>query len=536
MNQHNLVESLYSNIVKNEYSRFLINGTWGVGKTHICKLLEEKDCKVIHVSFFGKNSIESVTESIKLSFLSYKVLGKDKGFFGSLKKGFDFTQGIIGKNIDVLSLINLKDINNEYIVFFDDLERKSNCIEIIDALGIIEELAINSNVIVAVNLEKLNPQDMAVFSEFKEKIIEKQYKLNVASEEMISSILKNLKNIDDEFRKQIVGYHTIYCKGNLRLFIRSVKLINEISNIVDDKIVDLDIIKLCFGVVCKEVQNDEFDIIRYLENYNAHIFKTDIEKLYLNGEINEDFNLKYKNYLTNKGYDVNSLINNMKYSRLETSKSLSDKALFLKSEINNTNNSNFDNINILWKATILLMFINSKYNYGFNNKIIYDNSIITMEDIFKREIFEEIEEFCWCELIVDNNYVYDVMHKDLINIINNFAEPYVDLITNKYNELYDKYRKSYFENNMEWKNFYLCEELINKYGFDSEIAEIIFNYFYKYINSNDYIVLLYLLVDNIKNLDINWKSKAKQSLIDSMPTQVDSLTNEKANIIINMLL
>ena len=123
---------------KENYS-LLISGSWGVGKTYLWKEIENelnyiknpnKQVKnIVYVSLFGKEHYKEVLEEITLK--AYKH-----------NKFLYFIRNITFWNLSVgtfLQLFITKNFEN-IIVCLDDLERKSDKLDMKDILGLINQL------------------------------------------------------------------------------------------------------------------------------------------------------------------------------------------------------------------------------------------------------------------------------------------------------------------------------------------------------------------------------------------------------------
>ena len=169
------------------YKKIFINGVWGIGN-------------IVYVSLFGKNSFESIVNSLSKEFMK-----KLKVFESTKKKITKFIKKFQGslsyKGISINSpIINNKSLLEEYskllkkkelIIIIDDLERKSVNIPIEDIMGLIEEFSLIERVKIAIigDETNINDDEKEKWKKFKEKLIEKEYKIDTFSEESIESIV-----------------------------------------------------------------------------------------------------------------------------------------------------------------------------------------------------------------------------------------------------------------------------------------------------------------------------------------------------------
>ena len=133
---------------KNETRALFINGRWGVGKTHFIKKfiegLEKGEESCIYLSLNGlKNSNELVTSVIKKGLFG-KRENLEKISTGGIKTLGKALPNSISKFIVGLELQDFFEIKPGTILFFDDLERKSDEFAIKDLLGTINSFFIES--------------------------------------------------------------------------------------------------------------------------------------------------------------------------------------------------------------------------------------------------------------------------------------------------------------------------------------------------------------------------------------------------------
>ena len=161
-----------------------LTGEWGIGKTHFWQNFYEvkrqdfKHKKYAYVSLFGIETLEALKYEIAIK--SHGTTQKTDLLSGV--KGF-FTKGIdnlkipdlesngfalsVSKNI-ISSIIGgmIKDT----VICIDDLERKSDKLDIKDAMGLINQLKLENNcqIIVILHSEKADDK----FKEYKEKVFD----------------------------------------------------------------------------------------------------------------------------------------------------------------------------------------------------------------------------------------------------------------------------------------------------------------------------------------------------------------------------
>lgn len=187
----NLIEIIEQYLtIETNYS-VVINGGYGIGKTYFFKNSlapkikevsiprdEQKKYLPIHISLFGINSVEEVQTQIFLAL--YPIL-KNRGIKLAAGIGKSIIRGIaqFNKLGDIDKYIADIDVNtndwinyDELVLCFDDLDRKSDNLNIKDILGFVNTLVENhgAKIIIIAN-EKTLQNDEDYTSELKEKVI-----------------------------------------------------------------------------------------------------------------------------------------------------------------------------------------------------------------------------------------------------------------------------------------------------------------------------------------------------------------------------
>lgn len=203
---------------KNEEVVISISGEWGVGKTFFWKNLiskkyqtEFKKKKIAYISLFGIDSLSDIRTSIllqasptknKISFINKKVFTPFKNLKSSLK--IDDISMSFGLNSlsSILTLLTSGDFK-DVIVCIDDFERMSSKIDFKDILGLISELKEQKEckVILILNEQELSKLSniekksySEVFSLYREKIIDYNFKFEPTTEESVLSATQRVKS------------------------------------------------------------------------------------------------------------------------------------------------------------------------------------------------------------------------------------------------------------------------------------------------------------------------------------------------------
>lgn len=208
----------------------VIKGKWGVGKTflwdqYIKSRIDNKDLQEIaysYISLFGKNSLSDVRASI---FQSASPISTDKiieeQFDEQIKKSTGLLKrvpwvrdtqtkisahgGIVGfftnlarsapvadKYSSLIASLEYRLVNN-YIVCFDDLERKSKSLSIREIMGLADELAHSKKckVILIFNNDSLSDdKDKDDFDTYREKVVDIELNFNPTHTQNLTCIFK----------------------------------------------------------------------------------------------------------------------------------------------------------------------------------------------------------------------------------------------------------------------------------------------------------------------------------------------------------
>ena len=314
MESKEILEILKSFEENDTYKKIFINGRWGIGKSfytnqYIC----EKE-NAVYVSLFGKNKIETIQEEITKEL--FKKINSSKKF---IKKGKELAKKITGSISCYGISINTPQMNsksfieeystilkneNNLIIVIDDLERKSREISIEDILGLIEELSLFENIkIVLIGDEsKICDKDKEKWHSFKEKIIEKEYKVSKFSKDAIEEIIiLQLQNYikEEELRNFIYNFLEQYKIKNLRTIKKGINLFLEIENnhiYKNNESINLIILKNCMAVSI-EVTEKLFEPIE--ENKDTNSTESFSKKL------DEDIEMRINRHYFNSTFIIN---------------------------------------------------------------------------------------------------------------------------------------------------------------------------------------------------------------------------------------
>lgn len=124
----------------------------------------------------------------------------------------------MNKALGVVSTLEYALVNN-YIICFDDLERKGNGLSVKDIMGLIDELAQRKNckIILVFNEDSLSDEnDKKTFKEYREKIVDLELKYD--------PVVKD--NFDCVFAKSYSDYECIFNVSD-KLNIRNIRVLKK---------------------------------------------------------------------------------------------------------------------------------------------------------------------------------------------------------------------------------------------------------------------------------------------------------------------
>lgn len=204
-------------LLKNKSKVVMISGKWGSGKTHFWKdIIKEKKLKDnnIYISLYGKTTLDTIENEVFLK-AYYKSLGindinkkdiveKLSSTFSSLTGAIDqFSDIKVSPFIDFLNKLNKdsKDSKAEefmkegLIICFDDFERKSTNINLNDLFGFITNLSLQygAMVVIILNDDIFKGKDQKIFTNLKEKSVNKFLKFNPTIDYLFGIIFDKYK-------------------------------------------------------------------------------------------------------------------------------------------------------------------------------------------------------------------------------------------------------------------------------------------------------------------------------------------------------
>lgn len=195
---------------------FVLNGSWGSGKTHLINELSEelnngKDYYCIKVSLFGMSDSKLLEKTVKTQLFKGKyrikdsteeVVGKGinitKNLLSAIRNYNSATQvagGLI--NIDLYDFIEVKneititgeENNRKLVLFLDDFERSS--FDYKELLGIANNFIEDEGLIVCIIMDESKISNESLYFEFKEKVVERTALVDYSNATVIETIIRN---------------------------------------------------------------------------------------------------------------------------------------------------------------------------------------------------------------------------------------------------------------------------------------------------------------------------------------------------------
>lgn len=317
-----LVKSVIENFVKNNKNDLLtIKGKWGVGKTyfwqHTIKNVSKRG-EIAHehysyVSLFGIDSLEALKNSIFANKIRATSVGRDSFtsasvLFSDVKKFFKRSEqspylrkfsGGLGSEVAFLTVRNS-------IICFDDIERKSDSINLKDILGLASFLKEQRNckIVFILNLGTLSEEDLKEFQKYNEKVVDKELEFAPTPDETFSYIFNETYPYFNLIEKScsILEIKNIRILQRIRRFVEELlPHIKNVEEVVADQVVN-SIILFVWSYYNKDSQgkNSESISFEFLEDFWSlnHYLQKEIRK----EGISEEVEQKYK-LLTDYDYD-----------------------------------------------------------------------------------------------------------------------------------------------------------------------------------------------------------------------------------------
>ncbi len=266
----------------------LLKGKWGIGKTYfweeiyIKEKIEEKKLKqngYSYVSLFGKSNLSDLkhdissnqqlsnSEILKTKKYLNNFISRVKNFkvIGSLKNLLTY------KKIDsIISAFQYSSIE-EYLICFDDLERKSKKPTMLELMGLIDDLKKKKcKIVIIFNENTLEEPDSQEFKKYREKVVDLEVEYNPSIEE-------NLEIVFDEkdfYFQELKKVYKELDSNNIRIFLKTKWAISKIplkdlSDIMDESL-QIDLISHLAFIVWGHYNSEN-----RIEDFNERLLKSD---------------------------------------------------------------------------------------------------------------------------------------------------------------------------------------------------------------------------------------------------------------------
>ncbi|TWL55419.1 hypothetical protein CHCC15325_3087 [Bacillus licheniformis] len=256
--------SVLADFNKSNYERILINGEWGIGKTKYIKDFTNRYSNTCYISLFGKKNINNIIQDIYFNLIESDNLGKIKKRlteFADKLNNINFSFSGLSFTVPLLNNIYTtmyKELSQKdsYIIIFDDLERRHDELGIKEIFGLIDSLSNIDGIktVLVAATEHFDHKSNDVYSEYKEKAIDRTYLIKEYSNDAPSEILgkkewETLKNFVESLKFK-----------NLRTFQKTKLFILEVINtlgeeVFNEKFTKEDIYKMCFATVVFNIEH-----------------------------------------------------------------------------------------------------------------------------------------------------------------------------------------------------------------------------------------------------------------------------------------
>lgn len=477
----------------------LLNGPWGIGKTHMIERLSNKETfekRIITISIFGKESIRDIEDSIifKLISRSNKFIRNEKIIEYAGKLTGDVVNKVSKINIsDYINIVSVEDIfslignKNEYLICIDDFERKSDDINMKNLMGLIERLKMSFDVLIVTNSSKMDEESLKTFNTYKEKVINNDISLDTWGRETLVQILKDMeldqkdKVIDVYLKSRINStYRDNKDKQeldkklfNIRIFKKYIELVLNTLEELNVKKVNTETLTLCKKVVYNYFFTNS-NKKKVGINYTEQIKLNSLNKVLHYEKLTNEEKAILLNYIS----EVKKNIETLFQSHLLNEEELSSLILKIKQKISTQEKEYFIN-----EKNVILIFSGLEENGLLNEALKHDllNVAISM---YSPKLGEK-HRFIMPSIMNDFDFKGEVIEaskevKSFINELNNACdEKFKRYIENEVNkskhtgdylkllELTDNYEIKSINEFTEIFNF-LFENLVDNYSKETE--------------------------------------------------------------------
>ena len=248
-------QSIFAFLKNKNLKVLAITGDWGVGKTYfwkndIFKNIPEEDKKEYY-SYVSLFNIETINDlKIKLYYESEPMVKKDSNI---AKLSYIDT---INKSIEVIQKLQKVKIDN-YLICFDDIERKSDKLDLKTFLGYVSELKeldnSNNKIVIIFNNNEIEGENKDILNKYKEKVFDMEVLYNPLPDFIIKIALdrhktENTKKINDNQWFSIIEKelktHKLKSLRLIKFILNDIEYFKKIINQADLSLHDISIANL----------------------------------------------------------------------------------------------------------------------------------------------------------------------------------------------------------------------------------------------------------------------------------------------------
>jgi hypothetical protein len=204
----------------------LIHGKWGTGKTYFWRRFVEENKTAIteafysYVSLFGSASVSNIKSLAVFGGKALREAGdpdqawqRTKTWFAKRRKYFESINipylGNLASILPGIEELLIKD----YLVCFDDLERRNRALDLEQFFGLVAVLKEQNDcrIVIVCNEEELSPRDRRILAKYREKIVDRQLTYEPPFEENFRLIFSE----NDKTLREVFGALHL---NNIRVF------------------------------------------------------------------------------------------------------------------------------------------------------------------------------------------------------------------------------------------------------------------------------------------------------------------------------
>lgn len=282
------IKEIVSELDKLSYRCIMFDGEWGVGKTYAIDevLDEQKNC--CKISMFGLQNSQQIYHEVICRLTRWKQL---PNILNKADKIFDYVSKVSDKAGTVKEILYNFIDEKEYFatlsrvfrswhyIVIDDLERKSNSINLEELMGVVEELKKCSyiKVIILVNKKQMSEDENDILQRYEEKVVDRTYHIT----EISSKINWGNLGIDAFFMQDFQKKHNV---KNLRTLQKAQNFYNDVKlhiESINDEEFKKDVHLICFAIVTESIEklycNDNQNVSN--ENRNESLEKNILEQI-----------------------------------------------------------------------------------------------------------------------------------------------------------------------------------------------------------------------------------------------------------------